>query len=112
MPIEFSDRQRTTIAAAITILSAVVILFAVGTLTKLVAAKRKEDIPNSVCGMVSNIGGLVMVEHAVDMKFIGYWRKDCQPYRDFLEDHELEIPPDHEDEDDEEGYEDEAELNR
>jgi predicted PurR-regulated permease PerM len=38
MGIEFSDRQRTTIASAITILSAVVILFAVGALFWLVGA--------------------------------------------------------------------------
>ncbi len=38
MPIEFSERQRTTIASAITILSAVVILLAVGTLFWIVGA--------------------------------------------------------------------------
>jgi predicted PurR-regulated permease PerM len=38
MAIEFSERQRKTIAAAITILSAVVILFAVGTLFWIVGA--------------------------------------------------------------------------
>ena len=38
MAIEFSDRQRTTIAAAITILSAVVILFAIGALFWIVGA--------------------------------------------------------------------------
>ena len=38
MAIEFSDRQRTTIAAAITILSAVVILVAIGTLFWIVGA--------------------------------------------------------------------------
>jgi len=38
MPIEFSDRQRTTIAAAITILSAVVILFAIGALFWIIGA--------------------------------------------------------------------------
>jgi predicted PurR-regulated permease PerM len=38
MAIEFSDRQRTTIAAAVTILSAVVIILAVGTLFWIVGA--------------------------------------------------------------------------
>ena len=38
MPIEFSDRQRTTIASAITILSAVVIIVAVGALFWIVGA--------------------------------------------------------------------------
>ncbi len=38
MAIEFSDRQRTTIAAAITILSAVVIILAIGTLFWIVGA--------------------------------------------------------------------------
>jgi len=38
MAIEFSDRQRTTIAAGITILSAVVILFAIGALFWIVGA--------------------------------------------------------------------------
>ena len=38
MAIEFSERQRTTIAAAITILSAVVILVAIGTLFWLIGA--------------------------------------------------------------------------
>lgn len=38
MPIEFSDRQRMTIAAAVTILSAVVIILAVGALLWLVGA--------------------------------------------------------------------------
>ena len=38
MAIEFSERQRTTIAAAITILSAVVILLAIGTLFWIVGA--------------------------------------------------------------------------
>jgi hypothetical protein len=88
-----------------------VILFATGTITRRVSAKHKEDAPNTVCGMVSNIGGLVMVEHAVDMKFVGYWRKNCQPWDEFLEDHELEAPPSLDD-DDESEYEDESELNR
>ena len=38
MAIEFSDRQRTTIAAAVTILSAVVILIAIGALFWIVGA--------------------------------------------------------------------------
>jgi len=38
MAIEFSDRQRTTIAAAVTILSAVVIILAIGTLFWIVGA--------------------------------------------------------------------------
>ncbi|HSO24336.1 MAG TPA: AI-2E family transporter [Chondromyces sp.] len=38
MPIEFSDRQRTTIAAALTILSALVIILAVGALFWIVGA--------------------------------------------------------------------------
>ncbi len=38
MVIEFSDRQRTTIAAAVTILSAVVIILAIGTLFWIVGA--------------------------------------------------------------------------
>ncbi len=38
MPIEFSERQRTTIANAITILSAVVIIVAVGALIGIVGA--------------------------------------------------------------------------
>lgn len=83
-----------------------VILFALGTLARRVSSKHKENIPSAVCGMVSNIGGLVMVEHAVDMKFIGYWRKDSQKWREFLEDHELEVPPDYVDEDDDEEDED------
>jgi hypothetical protein len=86
-----------------------VILFATGTLTKRVSPKHKEDVPNTVCGMVSNIGGLVMVEHAVDMKFIGYWRKNCQPWEEFLEDHELEVPPDYDDADDEGNDDDDEE---
>ena len=38
MAIEFSDRQRTTITAALTILSAVVIILAIGTLFWIVGA--------------------------------------------------------------------------
>ena len=38
MAIEFSDRQRTTITAAVTILSAVVIILAIGTLFWIVGA--------------------------------------------------------------------------
>ena len=38
MAIEFSDRQRTTITAALTILSAVVIILAIGTLFWLIGA--------------------------------------------------------------------------
>jgi hypothetical protein len=34
------------------------------------------------------------------MKFIGYWRKMCQPFEEFLEDHEVEDVPSLDDEDD------------
>ena len=85
-----------------------VVLFALGALTIKTGAKQTMDIPNTVCGMVSNVGGLVIVEHAVDLKFIGYWRKECQPFKEFLEDHEVDDTPEFddaesEDEDGEEG---------
>jgi hypothetical protein len=70
-----------------------VILFALGDLVLKTGPQKREEVPGVVHGMVSNLGGLVMVEGAPDMTFIGYWRKNAQELADFLEEHEVEVPP-------------------
>jgi hypothetical protein len=80
-----------------------VILFAVGTLKLKGGSESKfKNVANAICGMVSNVGGLVMVEHAVDMKFVGYWKKEVQSLSEFLEDHDIDAPPDYGDDEDDE----------
>lgn len=84
-----------------------VVLFALGTIDMKVSSQQREQVEGHVRGMVSNIGGLVLVEDAADMKFIGYWRKNCQSWAEFLEDHELEVPPDYDEDDEDEDEDDE-----
>lgn len=74
-----------------------VILFSVGDLTVKTGPQQREEIPGAVRGMVSNLGGLVLVEDAIDMTFIGYWRKSVESLGQFLEEHEIELPPDFDD---------------
>lgn len=89
-----------------------VVLFAIGRAV-LYTGEETEELRSVLRGLVSSLGGLVVAEDAPDMKFVGYWRKDGQDFRAFLEDHELYQPEGAEDEDNEyEEYEDESELNR
>lgn len=71
-----------------------VIAFAVGTVTIM---KRGEPIDKEkgiVRGMISNHGGLELVEDTDDLEFIGYWRKDAQPtFDEFLQDHGIDAVP-------------------
>jgi len=79
-----------------------VVLFAVGTLDVKTKPHEREAMPGVVRGLVSNIGGLVLVEDSPDMNFVGYWRKNCQDWAEFLEDHDVEVPPDYAGEHDDE----------
>lgn len=60
-----------------------------------------KKVAGKVRGLVSGHGGLELVEdNTDDMEFIGYWRKDAQTWEQFLEDHEIDEPPEDEDDDD------------
>jgi hypothetical protein len=74
-----------------------VILFAVGDAVVRTGSQEREEVMGLARGMVSNLGGMVLVEDATDMKFIGYWRKGVQSLGEFLEEHEIELPPDFDD---------------
>ncbi len=62
-----------------------------------------DAVDGVVRGMMSNHGGLELIEDGTEMEFIGYWRRDVQPeLAEFLSDHDIDAIPESEDDDDEE----------
>jgi hypothetical protein len=76
-----------------------VVTFAVGVVNLMRNGDIVDTTEGMVRGMISNHGGLELVEDTDDMEFIGYWRRDAQPeFTEFLGDHGIEQSPDGDDE--------------
>ena len=68
-----------------------VICFSVGTASLMSNGKLVDKTGGQVRGMLSNHGGMELVEGAEQLEFVGYWRKDMQPeFAEFLADHDID----------------------